>query len=167
MYRRSLLWGAALVAALPLAPAQAACPASGVTVLSCTTQEGRKALDVCIEGADVTYAYGPKGGTPELELAVPVAEIAHVPWNGIGRSIWETTTFDNRGHAYEVFISVDRMAEGQPTSGGVSVLKGGAEVARVTCDPGTDVIGLWAISDAKQATGQCWDNTGFAWGACD
>lgn len=156
---------AAAFAALS-APALAACGGEAVTVLSCSTGGGAKTLDVCIRDGFVTYAFGPRGGTPQLDLSVPVAEIEHQPWNGIGRSIWETTTFRNAGHAYEVHISVDRLTEGQPTTGGVAVMKGGAELARVACDPGTAIIGLWAVSDAKQAVGQCWDQGRFAWRSC-
>lgn len=160
---KALLAAAFSVAAFSV---HAACAPGEVTVLSCTAKSGARVLDVCIGGDQISYAYGRPGQPPELRLTEPVASVAHQPWNGVGRSIWEATTFFNPGHAYEVFISVDRMAEGQPTASGVSVQRGGAEVARVDCDPGTDRMTLWAVSDAKQALGLCWDMGLFAWGPC-
>ncbi len=160
---QNLLAAAFCVAAFSVS---AACLPTQNTVLSCTAKSGSRVLDVCIEGAQISYAYGRRGAPAELRLAEPVATIAHQPWNGIGRSIWEATTFMNAGFAYEVFISVDRMAEGQPITAGVAVMQGARDVARVDCDPGSAEIGLWAVSDAKQALGICWDLSRFAWAPC-
>ena len=152
------------LALLPL-PA-AACGAGETTVLSCTARQTTRLLEVCIAGDLIRYSYGKPGRAPDLSLSEPVATVLHEPWAGVGRSIWEETTFLNEGHAYEVFISTDRMDETHPTDGGVSVTKGGAEVARIDCDPGSATIGLWAVSDAKAARGVCWDPGNHRWGGC-
>ena len=148
--------------------AMAACPIGTGTVLSCTARGGTKVLDVCLDsGAGViSYAYGAPGRAPELFLERAIAGIEHRPWPGIGRSIWESTVFYNQGYAYEVFISVDRMAENQPAIGGVLLQKGGKEVAQVDCDAGSADIGLWAVSDAKEALGLCWDQGAQIWNTC-
>jgi len=146
--------------------AGAACFSTGETVLSCTARGGTKALDVCIEGPQIVYRYGPNGGTPELTMSRTVAEVEHQPWNGVGRSIWESTTFRNGSYAYEVYISVDRMAEGNPSYSGVTVYRDSAQIAEVRCDPGSDSMEFWAVSDAKKAVGICWDPTEFRWGGC-
>lgn len=156
----------ACLAYLTAGPAGAACLPDETTVLSCTARNGAKTIDMCMAGGYVRYAFGPRGGAPELTLSVPVRDIEHHPWNGIGRSIWESTTFRNAGHAYEVYISVDRVAENNPTSGGVTVLNSGTPIAQVDCDPGTATITIWAISDAREALGLCWDTSDFRWTAC-
>ena len=146
--------------------AMAGCPPGSETVLACTAGGGAKALSVCIEGDAVRYTYGSPGAEPDLRLSEPVAQVAHQPWPGIGRAIWEATTFMNAGYAYEAWISTERNEDAVP-EGGVNVLKGEAEVARITCDPGTATIGLWAVDDAKQARGICWDMETLKWGSCD
>jgi len=65
-----------------------------------------------------------------------------------------------------VFISVDRMAEDQPPIGGVVLRKDNHQVAQVDCDAGTAEIGLWAVSDAKEALGLCWDQGTQNWNKC-
>ena len=147
-------------------PAAAQCPGNQKTVLSCTMRDGARQVDVCIDGANITYAYGAPGAAPELTLREPVATVAHEPWPGIGRTIWEATTFINRGYAYQVAISVDRMDESAPPQGSVTVMKAGETLAHLQCDtPGT-VIGIWAVSDAKEAQGLCWQPNLFQWGNC-
>jgi len=145
----------------------AQCLGNQDTVLSCTMRDGARQVDVCIDGADITYAYGAPGAAPELVLREPVATVAHDPWPGVGRTIWEATTFINQGYAYEVAISVDRLDESAPVQGSVTVMKAGETLARLHCDePGT-VIGIWAVADAKAAQGVCWQPHLFQWGKCD
>ena len=146
-------------------PVLAACAVPGGTVLSCTTGGGAKALDVCIAGSDISYRYGPRGAAPELSLNAHVAQVEHQPWPGIGRTIWENTTFRNGSYAYEVYAAFDKID--QTDSGGVTVYRGGSEIASVTCDPGSVTLGMWAVSDAKQAHGVCWDLNSHSWGRCD
>lgn len=146
----------------------AACPIGTETVLSCLARGGTKALDVCIDqtAGVVGYSYGPPDGAPELSLSQTIAQVDHRPWPGIGRSIWEATVFYNAGYAYEVYISVDRMARDQPVSGGVALYRGDRTIAQIECDAGTAEIGLWAVSDAKEALGLCWDQGAQSWNAC-
>ena len=146
----------------------AACPVGTQTVLTCTAKGGAKTLAVCIDPgrAEISYAYGNPGRQPELFMSRSIDEIDHRPWPGIGRSIWESTVFYNQGYAYEVFISVDRMAEDQPPIGGVVLRKDNHQVAQVDCDAGTAEIGLWAVSDAKEALGLCWDQDRQNWNKC-
>jgi len=149
-------------------PVMAACPAGTQTVLSCSAKGGTKVLDICLDlpNATISYAYGAPNRQPELAMRRPIAAIDHTPWPGIGRSIWESTVFHNQGYAYEVFISVDRMADNSQPIGGVVLHKGSQQVAKVDCDAGTAEIGLWAVSDAKQALGQCWDQGRQNWNIC-
>ena len=144
------------------------CGPGNTLVLSCLARGGDKALDVCIGAGSrtISYSYGPPGGPAELSLSQPVAGVEHHPWPGIGRNIWETTVFHNAGYTYEVFISVDRMAEDDPVMGGVQLFRDGAEIARVECDAGTVNIGLWAVSEAKEALGYCWNQDLETWGIC-
>lgn len=152
------------VALCSAAPAFAACVPEGGTVLSCTAGGGAKSLDVCISGSDITYRYGPRGGAAELTLRAHVAQVEHQPWPGIGRAIWENTTFRNGSYAYEVHAGFDKID--QTDSGGVTVFRGGAEIASVSCDPGSVTTGFWAVSDAKKAHGLCWDLNSHGWGGC-
>lgn len=148
-------------------PALAVCGADETTVLDCTTRGGRNTLNVCLSGETIRYAYGPRGAVPELQLTDSVTGVEHRPWAGIGRAIWESTTFRNAGYAYEVFLSVDRMSENPGAEGGVTVSRGDEVLATVTCDPGSVTIGLWVVSDAKKALGICRDPAKQAWVACD
>lgn len=144
-----------------------ACPGGTETVLSCTAKGGQKALQVCIQGDYVTYSYGPRRGAPELQLAEAIRAVDHQPWPGVGRTIWEATTFRNGGYAYEAWIAVDRRPAGDPPAGGVTVMQGSKTIANVDCDVGTAEVGVWAVSDAKEARGICWDASSFRWARCN
>lgn len=136
------------------APVAAGCTGGAETVLSCTARGGSKALEVCIAGREIGYAYGPRGAAPELRLVRDVAEIENRPWPGIGRTLWEETTFRNDGYAYLVHISVDRLDENATPEGGVIVLRGGATLARVDCDPGAAIDAphvICGMTDAAKA----------------
>jgi len=150
----------AVALALAAGPVLAACP--GETVLSC--QIGRKALEVCLVQGAVTYAFGP-AGAPEITLSSPVESVAYTPWNGIGRAIWETVAFENRGVTYEVWTSLDKMVPGAATQAGINVLDGASLVAQLTCTPGTVDGAIDRLYPAKEATGQCWNHATFAWQA--
>lgn len=154
-----------LLAYALLAPPALAC-SGGTTVLDCTARGGAKSLQVCIQGDQVTYAYGPMAGPADLQLSVSVTAAENQPWAGVGRSIWEATTFRNAGYAYETWISVDRLSETNEASGGVTVMQGEKTLAQIACDPGTAKIGVWAVSDAKEARGQCWSPDRGVWGPC-
>ena len=143
--------------ALTLAPALAAADCGAQTlVLDCTI--GAKALTVCVTDATASYAFGPRGA-PELALTQGLDEVTATPWPGIGRSIYEDVTFRNGSVSYTAWISVDRLAEDQPTTGGVVVEQNGRRLAELTCNTGTADIGVFAIANAMQAVGYCVDRT--------
>ena len=139
---------ASLFLTLGVSQAAALCDAVSTTVLSCTTGRGTKQLDVCITGDRVTYRFGPHTA-PDLRLSAPIKEVAHQPWPGIGRAIWESTTFRNGAFSYEVYGAYDKID--QTSNGGVTVTEQGREIAALTCDSGTAELGLFALSDAKRA----------------
>lgn len=146
--------------------ALADCPGGTTTVLSCTLGGGAKTLSLCIDGETIRYDFGKTGQAPELRLSEPVAKVAHQPWPGVGRAIWEATTFSNAGYAYEVWMSVDRLIEDAPQEAGVTVTKGDKTLAELRCDAGSVDAGFWAVDDAKEAQGICWNMHSFAWEGC-
>jgi len=160
MYR-AILTGLAAGAFTPAA----ACPGGSETVLSCLVG-GSQRLELCLSDTHASYLFGVPGEMAELALAEPIETIAHHPWMGVGRSIWESTTFRNGDYAYEVYISLDRLSEDHETESGVIVWRGEDEIAQLSCDPGTDVIGLWAVTDAKAAAGLCWQPEIEGWAGC-
>ena len=99
---------ASLFLTLGVSQAAALCDAGSTTVLSCTTGRGTKQLDACITGDRVTYRFGPHTA-PDLRLSAPIKEVAHQPWPGIGRAIWESTTFRNGAFSYEVYGAYDKI----------------------------------------------------------
>ena len=129
-------------------------------------RDSPRGVCVCIPGADITYSYGVPGRPPELFLSEPVTTITHDPWQGVGRTIWEATTFTNGAYSYEIAISVDRMDENHPTQGSVTVKKNGETLTHLQCDPAGLIIGLWAVTDAKETLGVCWYPRLFRWGPC-
>ncbi|SEW45157.1 hypothetical protein SAMN04488515_3293 [Cognatiyoonia koreensis] len=140
-------------------------------VQSCTFNGGKKEMVVCLEGSDVTYRFGPSGGTPELALRVPITDADYTPWPGVGRAIWEGMVFYNGDYSYEVSAAFERMFndsdEPEPTRGGILIMQGETVVAELTCDVGSvdwayGDGGLWA---AKTRAGQCWKD--FSWVACN
>ncbi|MFQ6549740.1 hypothetical protein AADZ90_017460 [Aestuariibius sp. 2305UL40-4] len=147
-----------------------ACPDGSEAFVSCTIEDGRKSLDVCLEGDIVTYRFGEVGQPPELAMSVPVREVEFEPWPGVSRSIWEAVTFRRGDYAYEVFGGFHRETNHETEEvetepfGGVSVRRGEERVAQLNCDPGPTGYGFSsAIYDAKVDAGQCWDNREFVW----
>lgn len=141
-------------AVLCTTPAIASCD---LTFMSCTFEGGAKTVEICLNGSDVTYAFGPTGGAADLALSVPVAEVDYFPWPGVGSSIWETVTFYNDRYSYEVFAGFERNPEDPTNFGGINVGRDGEEVANLSCDPESIEWG-WdiALFDAKTAAGLCW-----------
>jgi hypothetical protein len=148
-----------LLTLLAAFPAHAAC--QGETALSC--QIGKKVLDVCLSGSDVTYAFGPNG-KPELKLSVPTAKADYRPWNGIGRYMGDAMAFENDGITYEVWYSVDRLEDEHRLDAGINIVENGELVAQLTCDQGSIDQRLDIIYSAKEAVGQCWNYETQAWG---
>lgn len=144
-----------------------ACPEE--TVLSC--QIGRKVLELCSDGIDLTYRFGPRGA-PELQLSAALADGPVEPWPGFGSTIWEVTRFANGPYTYEVWLSVEKPRsedDDPPLMAGVNVVKGEQGVADLSCEPGTlDTDGVFAMSDAMAAAGYCWNFDAQHWqeGGC-
>ncbi len=150
----------------------AACPADTETFLSCSMSGGSKVVDVCVGGAEVTYAFGPPGGVPELSLAEPLETVDYRPWPGIGRTMFERVLFQNGTVTYDVAATIDRDFDDRTesvavtVSGGITVLQGETELATLICDPDSADAPFGVLSDAKARIGQCWDLDSRVWAAC-
>lgn len=152
----------ALAALLALAAAPAvAC--DGETILSCTAKGGTKAIEIWLEAATLTYAYGPAGQPPELTLREPLTDGTLYPWQGFGRAIAESIAFLIGPFRYDVAYSVDRLDDNHPAKGSVTVTKHGVQVASIPCDPGSVTLALIAAQDAMAALGLCWDGPTESW----
>ncbi len=161
-----------IITSAPMAFAQCATPQD--TFLSCTFSQGRKAVDVCVEGDSMTYRFGRVGKAPDLALSVPVVDVDYLPWPGIGRAIWETVTFQNGKTSYAVTGVIDRKfsddEEGEiqaEISGVIDVNEGGETLATLECDAGSVNFGYGgSIYDAKKAAGQCYNLEEQRWESC-
>lgn len=136
-------------------PAFATCD---LPIMRCTFEDGAKAVRICLSDNNVTYAFGPVAGAPDLAMSVPVAELDYVPWPGVGSAVWDMVTFYNGDYSYEVVAGFERNPEDPAQFGGIRVAKTGQEIANLNCDPGSVDWG-WGtdLFDAKQAVGLCWD----------
>jgi len=146
-----------LILAAPL-PALADC-APGSTVFSCRI--GGKVLELCQQGASLTYAFGPPGA-PELVLSEPLLTVDYQPWPGVGSAVWESVTFRNGNHGYEVWTRSDRNFRG--LEAGIEVSRGGARLASLGCDPGSASGPLYdRLFPLKEAAGLCWHGAAGGW----
>ena len=161
-------------------PAFAQCASREATFMSCTFNNGAKAVQVCLEDGAMRYAFGPTNGPPELALSVPISELDYTPWPGIS-SIWEQMVFHVGKIDYVVEAGETRVypeSENDPIQvsywGIIGVYenydapKTEKELALLTCDEGS-VLFDWnqGFSQAKQAIGQCWSQRDFAWTVCE
>lgn len=130
--------------------------------MSCTLQTGTMAVQVCLNGAQVTYRFGSIGRLPELELVAPKQSVAYHPWSGFGRNIVETVTFENNAYTYEVATALQRGPDAgeddiPPAFGGTIIAKDEIEIKQISCDIGSV---NWSygggLFDAKTALGLCW-----------
>ena len=144
-----------------LLPATAHAACTGETLVGCPI--GANQLQVCNQGDLLTYSFGPPGA-PDLQLASR-PEAAYTPWNGIGRTLWETITFTNRNVAYEVVFSFDRLALDARPEWGVTVLEGDDVLARLTCDSQVANVPFDGLYDQITATGLCWNRESESWAA--
>ncbi len=152
-------------------PAFALCEAGEETFMSCQIENSAKSVAVCFDDAAASYRFGIKGQTPELVITTSIADLDYVPWNGIGRAIWEAVRFSNGDYTYEAHGGFDRMF-GLETDediapahfGGVSVTRGDALVVDLDCDR-TTVTFAWDIllGDAKRKAGLSWDDRAREW----
>ena len=145
---------------LLLAPIPAFADCRSTTVLSCPI--GKKQLEVCLDHGTASYSFGPKS-RPELALSQPLRDIGYQPWSGVGRAMWDAVTFRNDDTEYTVWTSFDRLEPGAVWEGGVTVERGGQTLAELRCAKGSVAGDLYAVMEAKQAAGQCWDRDSFAW----
>lgn len=113
--------------------------------LGCTFPNG-KSVEVCTDGNLVDYTFGRPGQRPELAISLAFQEGAEmVPWNGVGRSIWEAIRLTNNDVVYEVYGGFDRhlaaddtKTHGEVFFGGIFVEDiDGNELAHLLCDPST------------------------------
>lgn len=150
----------------PAAAAQAACFGPGQDLFHCSVA-GTKAIDICLQESVAIYRFGPKAGPADMLLAQPVTEVGFTPWPGVSRTIWEEAAFRNGDYRYLVSYSVERDPDGPPPAGRVIVMRGDTEIATVRCDVGTvATYDLYAIFEAKQASGQCWSYDSHDWQPC-
>jgi len=142
-------------------------------VHSCTFKQGATQVQVCLNPQTVTYDYGPTGGTPDLSLAVTIADAEYTPWPGVGNAIFEGVTFRNGAFSYEVFGGSPKLDENDelgPLFGGIIISENNETIARLSCDEGSVVwagYGTDGIYGAKTAAGQCWDSRNRAWELCE
>lgn len=144
--------------------------ADSAVLMSCTFNQGAKAVIVGIDDDLVTYSFGPPGKSPELALEASVVDVGYEPWPGAGRAIWEAIIFTNGTYAYEVGMSFDRTLEDENVYGGITVTNAGDEIAYLECDPGSGFFPYdGALSDAKFDAGLCVERgaKGAYWQPCD
>ncbi len=155
----------AILLALTATQAQARCAPSETEVFSCKIAGSSKRVEICEGGQVARYSFGKAGQSPELDLSAPIAALDYVPWNGIGRTIYEQVTFQNKGYGYTVYFLFDRLSEvpTQAVSGGISVEQNAQEIANLECNPDTISSGMEIFVERKRAVGLCWDYKSFAW----
>ncbi len=121
--------------------AGAACGSFQETFMSCTFQDGRKSVEVCVGQKTASYRYGPTGGAAELALTVPLSDVEHIPWPGVTGTIWERLIFTNGDVQYDVYGSISKRqnADGTPSEiyGGIDVNQNGETLAALECDQGS------------------------------
>jgi hypothetical protein len=130
---------AAFMAMIPYAaPAFAVCAGNQIELLSCSF--GSKQVELCMttDAQSVTYRFGPQGA-PELELTRGFDEITMQPWNGIGRTIWDSVTLHNGQFSYALYAAYDKIDRTE--SSGLEVLRGEQGLASLDCigDPFFDL----------------------------
>lgn len=126
-------------------PAWAACNANEDVFMACDFPNG-KAVQVCMSDDIVRYSYGRPGQSPELALSLAFGNGAEaLPWNGVGRSIWEAVLLTNNDVVYEVYAGFDRINAADETIpiedimfGGIYIEdRKGNELAHLRCIPST------------------------------
>ncbi|MFK7940873.1 MAG: hypothetical protein AB8B82_15940 [Roseovarius sp.] len=160
---------AAVLSLMPLSAfAQQGCFGAGQPLFHCTVKGGAKSLDICLQGTAAYYRFGPTSGSAELILAHHVRDIHLTPWNGVGSSIYEELEFWAGDVTYQVHFAQARIASETPElRGGVAVFKADQMLAELQCDAGSvQSRDFYALFEAKERAGQCYDHASFSWGAC-
>jgi hypothetical protein len=140
-------------------PAFAICAGNQIDVFSCSF--GAKQVELCMTPDDqsVTYRFGPKAA-PELEIARSFDEITMQPWNGIGRSIWETVSVPNGQFSYAFYTSFDKFD--QTLTAELEVKRKEQTLARLTCndtDVGAGLFELDTLTMTMLEVGYCRTDT--------
>ncbi|HGG05228.1 MAG TPA: hypothetical protein ENK28_07200 [Aliiroseovarius sp.] len=162
--------------------ALAECGPARQTILSCSLDNGRLYLDVCLSQTSVTLKRGLTGATPDLSLTVPITKVAYTPWPGIS-TFNESITFSDGDIAWVAYIGETRIysPETEADPGTISSQwHGGLEKIRnlngsqteylsdAACDTESVVFPYdFALSDAKAAAGLCWNLWDQKWSDCD
>ena len=106
--------------------------------LYCKIEGGQKEIEVCFDGEEASYRFGPIGGSPELELNYMISDGAdYRPWKGIGQAISEAIDFRNGDFTYSAFGGFDRLTAADDTVessfGGIRVYEGTEVIANFSC----------------------------------
>ncbi len=160
------------LAAVDTELAFAAPDCSGETFISCNVAKN-KHLQICIEPENgdaapkFTYQFTEKG-KDGLSLSEAFSAKTVSPWKGVGRAITSTVTFNNEGYKYQVWQSFDRLDEEAELEAGVHIFKGDEDIASFTCqrDGQTKIAPLFALEDAMEQAGWCYDSGKFEWQYC-
>ncbi len=146
---------------------------SGEAFISCNVAKN-KHLQICIEPENgdaapkFTYQFTEKG-KDGLSLSEAFSAKTVAPWKGVGRAINSTVTFNNEGYKYQVWQSFDRLDEEAELEAGVHISKGDEDIASFTCqrDGQTKIAPLFALEDAMEQAGWCYDSGKFEWLRCE
>jgi len=151
--------------------ASAACLPDEQTFMACQIAENGKSLRVCFDDRTAFYRYGEPDQAPDLALSEPIASLNYEPWSGVGRSIGELVSFENKGYTYDVFAGFERMFGDEEyediphrSFGGVRVSRDHAVAVELACDRQTVDFawgeGLWS---AKTNLGYSWNHRTREW----
>lgn len=136
-------------------------------MFQCTLSNGAKTLEVCYGDGVAQYSFGRTGQKPELELSATITDLYYLPWNGVGRSIYEEIGFRNGDYDYTIHAALDRTIleddDEWPLTGGVTVIKADQTIAEIDCDPESVTHSLDSFYEAKHDAGQCWRHQSFEW----
>ena len=136
------------------APAAWAECVNGPELYSCSFSQGKKAVHVCQDGKDYTYAYGRIGAAPELLLKRSLEDIHFTPWPGIGRTYWEEVQFYNKSVSYVINVTADRLSgEDSLPEGELSVMEGEERLAWLICDAGSVRANFTPLANAWHEAG--------------
>lgn len=122
--------------------ALADCVPPEVKFLSCAFSNGKQ-VEVCTDGNFARYTFGRPGQDAELALRQAFGEGAEmIPWNGVGRSIWEAIRLQNNDVVYEIYGGIDKQLaieeDPEATFGGIFIEdSNGNELAHLRCLPRT------------------------------
>lgn len=142
-----------------------ACPNGSENLVSCTFDGGKKQLQTCMAGNQISYSFGRTRRTPDLALSRHIHHVDHYPWPGVSRTIWESFSFENAGISYRVYYAQERDPRTPEISGGLYVEQDEETLAELICDAGSVITEGYPlpIFDAKVAAGQHFDRETYSW----